>query len=147
MDADVHVNADGVLDAPVGLIEAGVRAALATTATAVAEISVTLMDDAAIRALNERYLGRDRPTDVIAFALGDETHRAGGLMGDIYLGVERAWAQAEEAAVSLEEELVRLAVHGTLHVLGHDHPEGPERTESPMFTLQERLVAEVLGRR
>ena len=101
-----------------------------------AEISLTLLDDAGIGALNRQYLSRDRPTDVIAFSL------AGGdaVLGDVYVGLDQARRQAEELGVALDEELVRLAVHGTLHVLGHDHPEGPERTESPMFALQEELV-------
>ncbi len=49
------------------------------------------------------------------------------------------------AGVDLSEELMRLAIHGSLHLLGNDHPEGPERTKSPMFLLQERLLSEVVG--
>ena len=105
------------------------------------EVSLTLLDDDAIRGLNERYLGHDRPTDVIAFSLGDGDE----LLGDVYLGLDQAIRQAREAGVDLAQELVRLAVHGTLHLLGHDHPEGADRADSPMFTLQERLVAEVMG--
>ena len=108
---------------------------------AAGEISVTLLDDDGIRAINRDYLERDRPTDVIAFSLGDEH----ALLGDIYLGLERARCQAADEGVALEEELVRLAVHGTLHVLGLDHPEGEDRVESPMFTLQERLVRELVA--
>jgi probable rRNA maturation factor len=105
------------------------------------EISVTLLDDEGIRDINRRYLDRDRPTDVIAFSLGE----APTVLGDVYIGFDQACRQAAEAGVSLEEELVRLAVHGTLHVLGHDHPEGDDRVTSPMFVLQERLVSELLG--
>jgi probable rRNA maturation factor len=47
--------------------------------------------------------------------------------------------------VSLEEELLRVAIHGALHLLGHDHPEGPERIESPMFQKQEALLTQVLA--
>ena len=65
-------------------------------------------------------------------------------MGDVYLGVEQAARQAAEEGVPLAEELVRLAVHGTLHVLGHDHPEGEERLHSPMFVLQEEIVSALL---
>jgi probable rRNA maturation factor len=111
------------------LEEAGVR---------VAEVSVALLDDEGIRALNRTYLDHDRPTDVLAFSLGDEE-----TLGDVYVGFEQARIQAAEHAVPLDEELVRLAIHGTLHVVGHDHPDGPERVRSPMFALQERLVREV----
>ena len=105
------------------------------------ELSLTLVDDRAIRAINREYLGRDRVTDVIAFSLGDE----GVLLGDVYVGAEQARRQATELGIDTPEELVRLAVHGTLHVLGHDHPEGEDRLGSPMFELQERLVREILA--
>ncbi len=62
------------------------------------------------------------------------------------MGVDQARRQAAELGVPLDEELVRLAVHGTLHVLGHDHPEGPGREESPMFALQEALVRAIRGK-
>jgi probable rRNA maturation factor len=104
-------------------------------------LSLTLIDDPAIRALHGAYLGKDRVTDVIAFSLGE----VGALLGDVYVGVEQARRQAEEHDVDVREELVRLAVHGTLHVLGHEHPEGEDRFGSPMFELQERLVREILA--
>lgn len=143
-DADgveVIVNADGFPEADVPLLEAAVRATLSAEGVEEGEISLTLLDDAGIQDLNARYLRKDRPTDVISFTLG-----AGDLLlGDVYLGVDQARRQAGDVAVTLREELTRLAVHGTLHVLGHDHPEGEERTESPMFALQERLVRQVLN--
>lgn len=104
-------------------------------------LSLTLIDDPSIRALHGAYLGKDRVTDVIAFSLGE----VGALLGDVYVGVEQARRQAEEHDVDVREELVRLAVHGTLHVLGHEHPEGEDRFGSPMFELQERLVREILA--
>lgn len=136
----VHVNADGPAAAHAAVIEEAVRRTLRGEGTdEAAEISVTLLDDDDIRALNRSYLDRDRATDVLAFALG-----ASPLLGDVYVGLDRAREQAAENGIPLEEELVRLAIHGTLHVLGHDHPRGPERVDSPMFELQERLVREVL---
>lgn len=132
--------AEGV-DGLRGLLERAVHAVLEDAEVVGAEISVTLLDDPGIRDLNARYLDRNRPTDVIAFSLpGPE----GQVVGDVYIGVEQAVRQAPEGG-SLTEELVRLAVHGTLHVLGHDHPEGDERYTSPMFQSQERLVRNVLS--
>lgn len=131
------------LDAHVfGDMERAARRALADAAIASAELSITLVDDAAIRDLNQRYLHRDGVTDVIAFTLGEPEERP--LMGDVYVGVEQAWRQAEEVGVAFREELVRLTIHGVLHVIGHDHPEGPERAGSAMFRIQERLLREVL---
>jgi len=125
----------------VAMIERAVRKAVEAEACPAAEVSVALLGDAEMQALNLRWLGKDRTTDVIAFSLGE----ADEVVGDVYLGSEQAARQAAEAGVPLEEELVRLAVHGTLHVLGHDHPEGEEREASPMFELQERLVRELMA--
>lgn len=101
-------------------------------------ISVTFLGRDAMRRLNRDYKGHDRPTDVIAFPLA----AAGGrTVGDIYLC---GWVAAREAArrgLRAREELVRLLVHGTLHVLGWEHPEDESRERSPMWRRQERLVA------
>ena len=138
---DVFLNnpAGGAL--PEELVESGIRAALEAEEVERGELSLTFLDDAGITSLNREHLGRDRTTDVIAFAL----HEAGEPpLGDIYVGYDQARRQSEELGVSLEEELLRLAIHGTLHVLGYDHPEGEGRTESPMFRRQEALVRAVL---
>ena len=107
-----------------------------------AEISVTLVDDEEIKRLNREYRGEHRPTDVIAFSLGSPEQP----LGDVYVGAEQARLQAEALGVPVGEELVRLAIHGTLHVLGHDHPDGDDRFASPMYVLQEQLLGEVLGK-
>lgn len=105
------------------------------------EISLTLLDDDSIRELNRTYLGEDVPTDVISFAL----HEGGeAVLGDVYVGYEQAAIQAVEAGVSVEEELARLSIHGTLHVLGYDHPNTEARFSSEMFILQETLVQRLL---
>jgi probable rRNA maturation factor len=138
----VQVDDETYPEAPVGLIEAAVVATLEDQGGEGVEVSVALLDDDEMQRLNSQFLGKDRTTDVLAFALeGGE----GTTLGDVYLGYEQASRQAQDVGVSLEEELVRLAIHGTLHVLGHDHPEGPERVESPMFRLQEVLVSRVMA--
>ena len=136
----VAVNTNGFDDTPVGLIEVAVVHTLGSD-EADAEVSVTLVSDDEITKLNREYLGKDDTTDVIAFSLGDTA----ALLGDVYVCVDQARRQAKALHVSLGEELVRLAIHGALHVMGHDHPEGPERAECPMFVLQERLLSEVLA--
>jgi probable rRNA maturation factor len=120
-----------------------VKAACAATGVSDAEISLALLDDAAITALNRQHLQRDYAPDVLSFALYAQGER---VVGDVYVGVEQAARQAEAAEVELEEELVRLAVHGTLHVLGMDHPDGAGRARSAMFRRQEAIVSEVLER-
>lgn len=107
-----------------------------------AEISLSLVGDEDIRELNRRHLGHDCPTDSLSFAL----HQAGEpVVGDVYVGVEQARRQASEEGVTEIEELVRLAIHGTLHVLGWDHPQDTDgRIDSPMWRRQEALVSEVM---
>jgi probable rRNA maturation factor len=122
-------------------LRSAVSLALRNSGVSDGEISLTLLDDDAIRELNRAHLGKDAPTDVLSFALyeGDEP-----VVGDVYVGYEQAAIQAAEAGVSAMEELARLSIHGTLHVLGYDHPETEARDSSEMFVLQERLVRTLL---
>ena len=102
-----------------------------------AAISVTFLGRDAMRRLNASYKGHDRPTDVIAFALDAP---GTGTVGDVYVCPWVAEREARARGISAREELVRLVVHGVLHVVGHDHPEGEERVRSPMWRRQERYV-------
>lgn len=106
-----------------------------------AEVSFTCLPADEIAAMNRRYLDRDRPTDVIAFPLSGPDEP---LVGDVYLCPEVAVASAEERGLSAVEEVVRLVAHGALHVLGHEHPEGEERRDSPMYRRQEEIVRRAL---
>ena len=108
-----------------------------------ATLSIALVSDATIGELNRQYLSRDGPTDVISFPLDGPGDR---MVGDVYIGREQAERQAAEIGVTVREELIRLVVHGTLHVLGWDHPEdAAAREESAMYRRQEELVAGFLG--
>jgi probable rRNA maturation factor len=124
------------------LLGRAVRAALRYESVDAGEVSVTLLDNAEIADLNASFLQHEGPTDVISFPLYEEDE---DVVGDIYIGFDVARRQALATGITLEEELVRLAVHGTLHVLGYDHPEGDDRVESEMWELQEHLVGKVLG--
>lgn len=111
-----------------------------------ATCSVTLVGARRIRSLNRQHLGRDRPTDVIAFRLADApTHGTAArgsrtVVGDVYVCVPVALAQARRFGTSPREELRRLVIHGVLHVLGYDHPAGRGRTAGAMWRRQERLL-------
>lgn len=117
-----------------------------------ARVELTLLDATAMRRLNRRAFGRRALTDVIAFALPQPD---GSVLGDVYICPEAAtgWVNGREQGRGkgkgeegrVAEELVRLAVHGTLHVLGYDHPAGPGRTRCAMWRRQERYVQRLLG--
>jgi len=100
-------------------------------------ISITFLGRDAMRRLNARHTGRDRPTDVLSFAMADPSGRA---VGDVYICPWVAEREAWSRGIPVRQELVRLVVHGTLHALGRDHPEGEGRTRSPMWRRQERYV-------
>lgn len=102
-------------------------------------LSIAFVSNRAIRALNRAHLRRNADTDVIAFA-HRPTGRGAPLVGDVYIAPDVARRAAATLRIPAREEIVRLVVHGTLHVLGHDHPDGAARTRSPMWRRQERLV-------
>jgi rRNA maturation RNase YbeY len=93
-----------------------------------AELSLALVDDAAMAELNQRYRGRRGPTDVLSFSLLEGPHRRhrGALLGDVVISVDTAARQARRARRTLDDELLRLLIHGVLHLLGHDHEESAE---------------------
>ena len=99
-----------------------------------ADVSVTFVGPVMMRRLNLAFRRRDRPTDVLAFPLQAGQH----LAGDIYICPAVARQQAARLGVRPRDELLRLVVHGTLHVLGYDHPEDATREQSSMWRRQER---------
>jgi probable rRNA maturation factor len=148
MTFSISLNAPRNSGIPRKIIRQGVRLTLEREGCSHAEISITLLVDEPIRELNLRWLGHDWVPDVLSFPL-DLPAPAGGdatPMGDIYIGLEQAERQAREHGVSRDEELLRLAIHGTLHILGYDHTEEEAmRGSGAHFMRQEELVREVLG--
>lgn len=112
-----------------------------------AEVSLMLVDDQRIHSLNLEYRGVDRPTDVLSFALQEELEEEpdsefeDDMLGDIVISVERAREQAEEYGHSFDREIVYLAVHGTLHLLGYDHEEENDKQE--MRSKEEEVMAKL----
>jgi probable rRNA maturation factor len=101
------------------------------------ELSVAFVGDRTMRRINRDYRSVDKPTDVLSFSYVDESH-AGGVLGEIFVSPAVAARQAKEAGCGMEEEVVRLVLHGLLHVLGYDHDTGATRRR--MFARQERYL-------
>jgi len=102
------------------------------------ELALVLAGDRLLRRLNRDYRGKDRPTDVLSFpGEGGE----GGL-GDVVISVETAERNARSLGRTVPQELEVLALHGLLHVLGHDH----ETDGGTMRRLEQRLRRRLLGR-
>lgn len=124
------------------LIRRALRTTLRMEGISDASLEVTLLDDAGISALNQRYFSDGSPTDVIAFTLyGDGEDPA----GEIYIGWDQALRQAAAHGEKPAAELVRLVIHGMLHLLGYDHPEGTDREQSEMWIRQEEIFRKVIG--
>lgn len=111
----------------------------AAPASARGAVTIALVGDARVQALNRRFLGKDRPTDVLSFPAGDDDlDREGGgrrLLGEIVIAAGVARRQAAAAGHAVQTELRVLALHGLLHLLGHDH----ETDDGAMAHLELRL--------
>jgi len=128
------INIESEFDFPTELLERAARAALTNQQQSPdADLSIVLTGDARLRELNRDYLGVDAPTDVLSFPAsesdGSETDPETGspYLGDILISIPRAREQAKSAGHALESEVQLLAVHGVLHLLGHDHAEAKEK--------------------
>jgi probable rRNA maturation factor len=128
-------------DAAIALLESAVAEAARTALDhRECEIELTLCADAEMERLNFDHMGERGPTDVLSFPLHDWSFDGAGshahltdddggfgppgapmLLGDVVIDVDQAVRQAAEGGWSVVEELVLLAIHGTLHLLGHDH--------------------------
>ncbi|MHA7278499.1 rRNA maturation RNase YbeY [Arthrobacter sp. MDT2-2] len=114
-----------------------------------AELSIILVDTAAMEKLHVEWMDEPGPTDVLSFPM-DELRPGtpgritpAGLLGDIVLCPEVAASQGAAAGHSTNDELLLLTTHGVLHLLGYDHAEPEEEKE--MFGLQRQLLSDFLG--
>jgi probable rRNA maturation factor len=111
-----------------------------------AELSILLVDTAAMEQLHIQWMDEPGPTDVLSFPMDelrparaeDDNEPVPGLLGDVVLCPEVAEKQARDAGHSTADELRLLTTHGILHLLGYDHAEPDEEAE--MFRLQKQLL-------
>lgn len=108
------------------------------------ELSIIFTTNAEIQTINAQYRDKDVATDVISFAFADYEDdiifddAMPHMLGEIFISVEKAEEQALEYEHSFERELIFLALHGFLHLLGYDHIEAEEATA--MFALQDKIL-------
>src|SRR5690349_21527751 len=116
-----------------------------------AELSVVLVDEAAMEQLHVQWMDEPGPTDVLSFPMdelrpgSDDDESEPGLLGDVVVCPQVAAAQARAAGHSTQEEMLLLTTHGILHLLGYDHAEPAEEKE--MFELQRKLLLMFLSTR
>jgi probable rRNA maturation factor len=106
------------------------------------DVGIVLENNAQLRELNQQYLGIDAATDVLSFALDEKDPETGRLyLGDVIISVEKAQEQADKAGHAVSDELQLLAVHGILHLLGHDH--AGEEEKNKMWAAQRQILADL----
>jgi probable rRNA maturation factor len=141
---------DIIVEAPAWNALRGVKPALRRAINAAAapmqlpqsELAIVLTDDAAIRALNHRWRGRDKPTNVLSFPAHGLVPPGSGPrpLGDVVIAYETMAREAQEQGLPLTHHLAHLAVHGFLHLLGYDHESDTEAE------TMEQLERDILAR-
>jgi probable rRNA maturation factor len=132
------------------LLRRAIRTAARAVSTGGAELAIVLTDDSAIRALNRLWRRRDAPTNVLSFpaaktavprprGTGARRRAPPRLLGDIVIAYETVAQEAAAARKPFDHHLVHLAVHGFLHLLGHDHEN--EREAETMERLEIAIMA------
>ena len=118
------------------LIRSKLKKILSALVSEPVQLSVVFVDDSDIALLNQQYLNRSGPTNVISFPMreGEFAHLHPELLGDVVISVETAAREARELSQSVEERIDFLLVHGILHLLGYDH----EKSERDMELMEDK---------
>ena len=108
------------------------------------EISILLVDDPQIAILNQKYLDRQGPTNVIAFAMreGEFSHLTPHLLGDVVISMDTAAREAQEADLSRERRFNELLIHGILHLFGYEHEDSEK--EARRMEAKSRELMELI---
>jgi rRNA maturation RNase YbeY len=108
-----------------------------------AQLSLSLVGKTRMRSLNRKYRGRDYPTDVLAFPMGSMAEQTDVFLGDVVICLPVAIGQASRFGNSADQEILRLLIHGTLHLLGYDHEQSPR--EATRMQRKERTIVQKLS--
>ncbi len=130
-------------------LERSARAILTDVGETSAELGILFVGDQRMRGLNRRYRGKDRTTDVLAFAMREAARPQVSclmpdMLGDVVISIPTARRQAKEARRSLDKELACLLVHGILHLCGYDHERGEK--EARRMHRRERMILRSIAR-
>jgi probable rRNA maturation factor len=142
VEVSVHCN-DWFAGCPdaAALAAGAARAALANAAAGI--VGIVLTDDAEQRRLNRTWRGKDAPTNVLAFPVGDSSPAgAPVLLGDVVLAFETVSREAAEQRKPLADHLRHLVVHGVLHLVGFDHE---TEAEAAIMETRETEILRALG--
>jgi probable rRNA maturation factor len=134
-------NRQKLLTVDVGRVRRSLKRLLKELGFKDSEVSLLLVDDDQIREINKNYLQRDRPTNVISFAMTEgafgDVHPE--ILGDIVLSVETAARDAMACDIDFMDEVEFLLIHGLLHLLGYNHENVENREAEKMKKLERKL--------
>jgi len=108
-----------------------------------AQLSLSLVGKTRMRSLNRKYRGRDYPTDVLAFPMESMGEQTEIFLGDVVICLPVAIGQASRFGNSADQEILRLLIHGTLHLLGYDHEQSPR--DATRMQRKERTIVKKLS--
>lgn len=108
-----------------------------------AQLSISLVGKTRMRSLNRKYRGRDYPTDVLAFPMGGAGKQTEVFLGDVVICLPIAIGQASRFENTADQEIFRLLIHGTLHLLGYDHEQS--KREATRMQRKERAIVQKLS--
>ena len=130
---------------PLRKIKQAAQAVLSALDCREAELSIVIVDDAEIAELNQRYLQRSGPTNVLAFPMqeGEFAAISPHLLGDVVISADTAAREGREAGIPMVERLMALLIHGVLHLLGYDHETDPVQARE--MDLKSRELLALLG--
>ncbi len=107
------------------------------------EVSITLTDNESIRELNKNWRGKDKATDVLSFPINEKPlGYKYKVLGDVVISIPYTKKQAEKIGFSYKEEVLRLLIHGILHLLGYDHEKSEEEAKI-MFSIQDKIFEDL----
>jgi probable rRNA maturation factor len=120
-------------------IEQAILTALSMEQASDSDLSVSIENDQQLFELNSEYRGIEAPTDVLSFEAGEPDPDTGRIyLGDIVISFERAAVQAKAAQHPVQNEVILLAIHGTLHLLGYDHADAEQKNK--MWDRQKEIL-------
>lgn len=140
MTVRIHVESEQEFEPHRPTLRAAAAEALQQAGVQDAELTLILTGNSHIQELNRQYREQDQITDVLAFPYGEPDPDSGlNYLGDVVISLPQARSQAQQAGHDLKAELSLLAVHGVLHLLGHDHADAAAKEE--MWARQSRALA------
>ena len=110
-------------------------------------MSINIVSDKDMQKFNKAYRGIDSTTDVLSFAFEEDNFFSvgdfsKGELGEIYISLKEVFSNAQQYSISKNQELARVTIHGTLHLLGFDH-ESNDMQNEPMLKLQEEILKKI----